>query len=875
MRASNFQRWLACLLLTGGCMVVVATTPAHAEVIDIEQLAAVEVPHFPGDVVRENNDLVPHLAWLEDPSGDLDLAAVRSAGQWRSVQGIAFQPGPSRSAFWMQVRLSNVASRSRAVVVHFGGARQDYLDWYVVTPDGATVSRGRMGDRLPMGVRTLPTRVMAVPVTLPPKARVHLLVRASSHDGWNHAFLPVLASEETFLSALQRGDHMRGILFGALFTFGLLGFWGYIATRNRSGLYFAVYAVAGVGFSMADMAYDLAYLWPSHPIWHKQFQFYSVMVCVVAYAAFVLSFLEVRRHAPLWVTRVLQVMMGLSVVSVAPVMFDHTLLAVRTTLILPLLAVVASCVALWLAVRRVRGALFVVLGFAFTVALSGLLVLRYMKVIGSLPFDQGAAALGTGVNILFIAIGLARSLQHWRMERLKALLETEQAQAALLAKDAYEQRHDRLTGLPNRVALDEWLADRVQDPRPFALLHLGLRGFKATVEQHGETVADQALLETARRCQTQAGTHDFLAHTLDDEFVLALHGADATQAMSLASVLVSNLDQPVVMDSATLMLKPRIGIAAWPTDAADATALRQCAMLALQEAQEAPYASGAVMCYRQGSDQARMRRNTLLRHMLRAAEAGQLQLHYQPKLDVRTQRVQGAEALLRWQHPELGAVSPVEFIALAERAGHMHELTLWVLARAVRQIAQWRADGLALGLSVNLSVLDLQHRSLPEQVQQLLEAHGVPAQALTLEVTESSALHESDTVRRVLGELQLLGLALSMDDFGTGYSSLSTLQNLPLAELKIDQSFVRPLMEEDGENRYAAIVRATTDMGHAMGLRVVCEGVETAGVAQRLADWGCDELQGYWLSRPLPAERFSAWLRDSGRWQAPLSPGLV
>lgn len=847
------------LLWALGCLLVVWPAQAREQEREVlaDQIPVINVPRFAGDMAREDQDLSRQMVWHEDPQHQLGLAGARQLARWRLADGAALRPGVSRSAFWLQLRLANPTLQERRVVVHFGGARQDYMDWYVLDPAGTELARGHMGDRLPMAVRAVPTRGLAAPVTLPPGATRLLYVRATSHDGWNAILRPVLDSETLFYEHSLREDHLRGFLFGVLLTFGVLGLWWYTATGHRSGLYFTGYAVTAISYAMSEMAYDLAYLWPNQPVWHKHFVVYSGAAAALFYTVFVASFLRLETNAPRWVNRLLLALGGLGLLSVVPVMFDRYALAVQTTLVLPVLLVVAALVAVWMALRRVRGAAYMVAGFVLQNAILSFTVLRYMGVLPQAPFDQSLLFYGMAANILLIATGLARSLQHWRAERLEAKASARKAQEALRARQDHAARHDPLTGLPNRLALDEWLTARITDPHPFALLHLGLAGFKRVVDQHGDVVADQAQLEVGRRCAALMGANDFLAHTLDDEFVLALHGADATQARGMASVLVSRLGQPVLLDSGAMTLQPRIGIAIWPTDASEPAALRQCAMLALQDTGDG---ASAVQGYRQGSDQARARRNTLLRDLMRAPGAGQLQLHYQPKLDARTGRVVTAEALMRWQHPELGVVSPAEFIGLAERAGLMHELTQWALAQAVGQMARWRDAGLALELSVNLSVLDLQHRRLPEQLAQLLADKGVPAQALTLEITETSVLHESDTVRRVLSDLCDLGVALSIDDFGTGYSSLSMLKRLPLAELKIDQSFIHPLALADADDHHAAIVRATTQMGHAMGLRVVCEGVETAAVAERLKAWGCDALQGYWLSRPLPAEALAAWL---------------
>jgi EAL domain-containing protein (putative c-di-GMP-specific phosphodiesterase class I) len=269
---------------------------------------------------------------------------------------------------------------------------------------------------------------------------------------------------------------------------------------------------------------------------------------------------------------------------------------------------------------------------------------------------------------------------------------------------------------------------------------------------------------------------------------------------------------------------------------------------------------GRLQVYEDGRDLVHQRQISLIRDLRHAARNGELTLHYQPKLDIRNGRVRQAEALLRWQHPQFGNVSPAEFIVLAERTGSIQILTRWVIEEAMRQLAEWARRGLHVQVSVNISADDLLSEDLAERVSNLLTLYRVPAEQLVFEITESAVMREPEHALRVLNRLRECGISLSVDDFGTGYSSLAHLKRLPVQELKIDQSFVRNL-DETSED--AVIVRSTIEMSHNLGLKVVAEGVEYAHSLRLLERWHCDTAQGYLISRPLTALAFEAWIAKS------------
>jgi EAL domain-containing protein (putative c-di-GMP-specific phosphodiesterase class I) len=280
-------------------------------------------------------------------------------------------------------------------------------------------------------------------------------------------------------------------------------------------------------------------------------------------------------------------------------------------------------------------------------------------------------------------------------------------------------------------------------------------------------------------------------------------------------------------------------------------------------------ARAGVRTYDPSQDRNSTARLMLLGELRRALDRGELELHYQPKADLRDRRIVGVEALVRWRHPDRGLVPPDDFVPLAEQSGLMRELTAFVVEAAVRQVATWRRSGLALPVAVNISVRDLHDVGFTRHLAASCAQWGVPTSALQLEVTENVLLHDADRAAVVLRELATMGVALSLDDFGTGYSSLAHLKRLPVSEIKIDRSFV---LRMDADPDDAAIVRSIVDLADALGLRVVAEGVETAAAWATLAEMGCPIVQGYFVAPPMSASRLTAWLARADVRPAPLDP---
>ncbi len=426
----------------------------------------------------------------------------------------------------------------------------------------------------------------------------------------------------------------------------------------------------------------------------------------------------------------------------------------------------------------------------------------------------------------------------------------------------FQATHDPLTTLPNRSAmaahLDSLLAGKSGER--VALMMIDLDRFKEVNDTLGHNVGDYVLYEVASRLERTARDHGFIARIGGDEFALVLEHCDGpagrAKLAALSRSLIHCVRKPIETCGFAIDVGLSIGIATYPDDAGDAETLFKNADVAMYVAKRG--ASGFEY-YDAGNDRHSVRKLTIAARLRRAISDGGLDLHYQPKIDLRTSRVCGAEALLRWNDAELGAVAPQEFIALAESTDLIRPLTDWSLAELLRRLTGWRALGIDLRVALNVSARILQDANFPRRLGLMLQGAGIPPEGLELEITESAMMNDPQRALRVIKELADLGTYISIDDFGTGYSSLAYLRDLPIQALKLDKSFVAGMRSNEGDR---IIVASTVQMAHAMKLEIVAEGVETAADAAQLHALGYDYAQGYRYSAALPADSFVTWLRQ-------------
>ncbi|WP_145255943.1 bifunctional diguanylate cyclase/phosphodiesterase [Pseudomonas sp. DE0157] len=533
-----------------------------------------------------------------------------------------------------------------------------------------------------------------------------------------------------------------------------------------------------------------------------------------------------------------------------------------------LIAVGASAAALWIAfrlrrqtpyVRQIRGLAAVLMGIAIVgMHYTGMAAAGFPQgsFCGALPDGlegDGLVSLVLITTFAVLLVALLTSVLDARLEARTAAL----ARSLTLANQELTQLalHDTLTGLPNRSLL----ADRIElaiakvaeQGGCFALMFIDLDGFKPVNDAFGHHAGDLLLKAVATRLRGHLHSQDTLARIGGDEFVLLVELQDPSDAMNVAIKQVNLVSRPFKVAEHDLQLSASLGIVLYPGNGQDQHELLRNADAAMYHAKRV--GKNGYSFFDASMNSNARQQLQLVQDLRLAVAAGQFRLHYQPKFDAKQCQPIGAEALLRWEHPQHGLLGPDRFISLAEKTGLIISIGDWVLDEACRQMRLWLDEGIeGWRIAVNLSAIQFCHAGLLDSVSRALERHAVPANCLTLEITETTAMSDVEVSLTVLQQLSDMGVDLSIDDFGTGYSSLMYLKRLPANELKIDRGFVREL-EDEGED--AAIVSAIVALGRALGLRIVAEGVETSGQQAFLTRLGCDALQGYLLGRPVPAEQ--------------------
>ncbi len=473
---------------------------------------------------------------------------------------------------------------------------------------------------------------------------------------------------------------------------------------------------------------------------------------------------------------------------------------------------------------------------------------------------RGAESSYARVRILMLTLGAAALLLGMAIATFVSRRVTRQAEQL-----ASQAMYDPLTGLANRDLLHNRLELQIarskRERTPFGVVLLDLDRFKVINDTLGHEVGDEVLREVGRRLKDTVRGEDTVARLGGDEYVILVHGLEEKDVPAVANKVAAALDRPFHWRNQSIDLGASLGVSLYSSQCADPSELIRCADIAMYVAKRSGkgYALYA-------PDQERTSRSDLsLKSELRdAIQSDQLSLYYQPQIqpqmDYRSGCVVGLEALVRWNHPQRGFLSPDQFIPLAEDAGLMGPLTYWVLRTALTKLKGLRQQGHLLTMAVNLSARNLHDMEFPASVSALLRDTGVSPAHLTLEITESAVMANPSDSLAILTELDRMGVTLSIDDFGTGYSSLAYLKRLPVDELKIDKSFVMDMEENEND---AVIVRSTIDLAHNLGLKVTAEGVETQGAWDMLCILGCDSAQGYFMGRPMPAEKLEAWLRKS------------
>jgi diguanylate cyclase len=427
----------------------------------------------------------------------------------------------------------------------------------------------------------------------------------------------------------------------------------------------------------------------------------------------------------------------------------------------------------------------------------------------------------------------------------------------------YLASHDALTGLPNRLLLDDRITQAIAQAKrqshEFALLVIDLDRFKLINDSLGHRSGDELLREVAQRLKRAVRAVDTTARVGGDEFVILVDGpVTQSEAIDIARRVIKAMEPSIRLVGIDVHISPSIGAAFYPRDGASVDALLARADAAMYTAKER--GRNNVQCYAEGMTTLTQERVVLESDLHAALQKGEFELHYQPKVDTSTGRINSAEALIRWRHPQRGMVPPGEFIPVAEECGLLDAIGEWVLFEACRQAQAWQQQGLRpLRVAVNLAPSQFRLTNLAEQIRSALAASGLAPSLLEIELTETAVMSDAEESIHILEAVSRMGVLVSVDDFGTGYSSMSYLRRFPIDKLKIDRCFVDQMTRRPED---ASIVRAIISLAHSLHLKVIAEGVETPEQLKLLAELGCDQYQGYYFSRALPSAQFMQLLQQ-------------
>lgn len=817
--------------------------------------------------------------WPEPAGGGVDMPSILAGDvspDWSPVEGAEANFGYSGSAYWYRLPVDNPLQRPVERLLEIDYPLLDHIEFYHVR-DGQVVASELTGDRYPLESRALEHRTFVLPVQLKPESASHVYLRVQTSG--SHRLPLILWEPGAFYEANEADMVGRSIFYGMLLIIVTFNIFLYAALRERRYLYYVLTNATLLVLMVSLHGVAFQYLYPDHPEVNKRVTLVASGMIALFFSLFTRTFLEITpaMRMRLGIIRVLVVVTALNTLAAFFLSYD---LSTRLSVILAgAVSLTIFLIGLVMMIQGHRAARYFMAAWVMLLLGSMAWLLLLAGIAPSNFLTRFGVELGAVSQALVLTFALGQRFSHEQRARMRAMEERESMEQSL-----WEQAwHHTLTGLPARNllegALDECIerVDRRQGWRlALVLIHFG--GFDDINKTLGHENADQLLYRLAWRMnEAVLGLPDSVifeeardgpravSHVEGITFACAFHPGEMGSMARHVETLMESLREPVEFRGLSLDMRMVGGCSFYPDDSADTPTLLRHAFIAFDQAD-----SGAsqVATYTEAMNPYSERRLTLMTELRRAINEDALELYFQPQVRLSSGEVCGFEVLLRWHHPEYGAVPPDEFIPMAEQTGLIRPLTRWVLDRALLFCATMDTAGYPVRMAINISALNLEEPAFADQVLALLWERGLPAGRLILEVTETATMINPSTALTALRGLHDAGIRLAIDDFGTGYSSLSYIRKLPVDEIKIDRSFVR---EMDANQEDATIVRTTINMCHDLGFEVVAEGVESDDTSQLLHTMYCDIMQGYHLSKPMPEADVTGWL-DTW-YQAPGAEG--
>lgn len=826
-------------------------------------------------------DLGYHIDLIEDSSGTLNLQQIKSdnsAYQWISSDVATPNFGYTDSAFWYRIRFKNdtETDATRLLVVSY--PLLDCIDFYFVDNNNAVLKSVKTGDARPLSTREFNHRNFVFELDLPKYSNRTVYLRVFTEGAQQ---LPLeLHEERSFFLQDQSLLLIKAIYFGMMGVMVVFNLFIYFSLKEKSYLYYVLFIFSFVTTQAAMAGFAQQYAWPETPSLNQVSILISVPATMVFAALFAMDFLDLKQRLPLF-NRFFQITVILNSIGclMALVLSYSLSTKLSVALVFPVsLALMAIGPILWY--RGIKEARFYSLAWFTLVLGTSMVSLNKFGLIPRNIITENGLVIGSALEALLLSLALADRFNREREQRYiaqKEKFEEAKERQRIEEQMMYQSLHSPLTNLPNRVLLscklDEVIERYEEDEFSFALVLVHLKRFHEINKTLGHQNADELLQLISERLQQQArelnqiitleiadGKEQHVANVEGVTFALMLRALDRDAAAMSIETLSRQVIEPIDYKSMSLDVGASTGVAFYPEHGKTSGSLLRHAHIAIDMSEKNEY---QIAIYSREMNPYSARRLTLMGELRKAIDESTLELYYQPQINLIDSSLHGVEALLRWNHPVHGFIPPDEFIPMAEQTGLIKSLTQWVINEALSFIVQLRGLDSRIGISVNISALNLQEKCFDLTVAELLQRYQVPPNALLLEVTETSVMQDAARCFNMLERLHKLGIQLSVDDFGTGHSSLAYIKKLPVQEIKIDRSFV---MEMDHNSDDEVIVKTTVNMCHSLNYKVVAEGVESFEICNALKRMGCDYIQGYYISRPLSGNDLKQWLRDAA-WE--------
>lgn len=744
--------------------------------------------------------------------------------------------------------------------------------------DGEVVQETEIGYAYPMLQRDLPGRFFVQPLFLQAGNDYQVYVNVMRKGG--SIQLPFkLYSTRSFLINQLDSNYIFGIFFGIMLAMIAYNCYLYLSIGSRAYLYYIFYISSAAMSLMTTTGYGFYFLWARYPLFNEYMLQIPSCLGIICGMLFCRHFINVQKFVLLY-DRLITASVVLGFVLILLRLATDYFLSEVITAYMSAVSVIMPVMAFHCWRKGSRSAGFFLLGWSMLFVGIFLYTLSLLGILPTNTITTNAVIVGAALETVLLSLGLADRIN---MERKEKYLALESQHETLVRLQETEQRlmhralHSGITGLPNRTFLRTRLESRISENvgEPFSIVLLTFNNFHEFNKTLGHSNGDAILFLATQRinhCCAQLGSvlplerHDsgthYLAGVEGVTFAMVLQKPNGHDAQQFCLRLLRELERPFEYQGLTLDIDATVSMACYPEHGHNSENLIRNAHIALEAAESS---NEKLAVYSQKIDPYNERRISLLGELRHAIEQDQLQLYFQPQINLKSNRVEGAEVLIRWIHPEYGFIPPDEFIPLAERTGVIHALTYWVCKHAFRIKSELAAQGHALGLSINVSARNLQDSEFKQKICLIAKEQGVSLSDIVMELTETAIMTDPDHALKMMNELNNAGVRLSIDDFGTGYSSLSYLKRLPVNEIKIDRSFVMEMAKNSDDQ---LLVKTTLSMGHNLSLMVVAEGIEDEATLDMLKEMGCDFAQGYHIAKPMPADAFVDWLKSNLAWGA-------